>query len=352
MKKRESNIELLRILATCAVILLHYNNPTIGGAIENATGLNYYILLLLECLSVNAVNIFVIISGYFMCDNNKRFFSRPLELIIQVILVKLGFYLVQVLNGGTFTVKGFLVNFIPNNWFVILYIVIYLVSPLLNELWKRVMRKEKEKRIIVLLGVLFLVYPMLVDLLKEISRNSFNGLSTIGAFGSQQGYTIVNFVVMYLIGTYLKNSNRRGNVFRFFIYIALLFVWSVLEMKYPFIEMTVWEYCNPLVVLSAIEALLIFRQFNMGSNKIINYVAKGSFMVYLMHQYMLSYVNIDKAVSGNVFLMLGHIVITIIGIYGISLLCYVIYDLIMKRIYKVTIWKIPVLVEDFYKGYG
>lgn len=64
------------------------------------------------------------------------------------------------------------------------------------------MRKEKEKRIIVLLGVLFLVYPMLVDLLKEISGNSFNGLSTIGAFGSQQGYTIVNFVVMYLIGAY------------------------------------------------------------------------------------------------------------------------------------------------------
>lgn len=90
MKKRESNIELLRILATCAVILLHYNNPTIGGAVKNATGLNYYILLL-ECLSVNAVNIFVIISGYFMCDNNKRFFSRPLELIIQVILVKFGF---------------------------------------------------------------------------------------------------------------------------------------------------------------------------------------------------------------------------------------------------------------------
>ena len=104
-------------------------------------------------------------------------------------------------------------------------------------------------------------------------------------------------------------------MFRLFIYIALLFVWSVLEMKYPFVEMTVWEYCNPLVVLSAIEALLIFRQFSMGSNKIINYVAKGSFMVYLMHQYMLSYVNIDKVVSGNVFLMLGHIVITIIGIY-------------------------------------
>ncbi len=34
MKKRESNIELLRILATCAVILLHYNDPSIGEPIK------------------------------------------------------------------------------------------------------------------------------------------------------------------------------------------------------------------------------------------------------------------------------------------------------------------------------
>lgn len=30
-KDRESNIELLRILAMIGVIMLHYNNPTIGG---------------------------------------------------------------------------------------------------------------------------------------------------------------------------------------------------------------------------------------------------------------------------------------------------------------------------------
>lgn len=28
---RESNIELLRVFAMIGVILLHYNNPTIGG---------------------------------------------------------------------------------------------------------------------------------------------------------------------------------------------------------------------------------------------------------------------------------------------------------------------------------
>ena len=31
---RRSNIELLRILAACGVIILHYNNPNIGGSID------------------------------------------------------------------------------------------------------------------------------------------------------------------------------------------------------------------------------------------------------------------------------------------------------------------------------
>lgn len=32
-RDRESNIELLRILAMLGVIILHYNNPYIGGVI-------------------------------------------------------------------------------------------------------------------------------------------------------------------------------------------------------------------------------------------------------------------------------------------------------------------------------
>ena len=31
-KERQSNIELLRILAILGVIILHYNNPEIGGS--------------------------------------------------------------------------------------------------------------------------------------------------------------------------------------------------------------------------------------------------------------------------------------------------------------------------------
>ena len=39
-KQRESNIELLRICTMSGVILLHYNNPGIGGAFNHAQGID------------------------------------------------------------------------------------------------------------------------------------------------------------------------------------------------------------------------------------------------------------------------------------------------------------------------
>lgn len=72
-KQRNSSIELLRILAMCGVIILHYNNKNVGGAFAqvppNTT--NQYILFLLESLSIISVNLFLIVSGYFLCRTKK-----------------------------------------------------------------------------------------------------------------------------------------------------------------------------------------------------------------------------------------------------------------------------------------
>ena len=65
-RDRESNIELLRILAMFGVIILHYNNPSIGGlSFVKYGSLNYWFLNIAESIFVCAVNLFMIISAYF-----------------------------------------------------------------------------------------------------------------------------------------------------------------------------------------------------------------------------------------------------------------------------------------------
>lgn len=72
-RDRESNIELLRILAMLGVIILHYNNPSVGGVSFVKHGsLNYWFLNIVESIFVCAVNLFMIVSAYFMASSNKR----------------------------------------------------------------------------------------------------------------------------------------------------------------------------------------------------------------------------------------------------------------------------------------
>ncbi|MDY6352142.1 MAG: hypothetical protein SPL57_03760, partial [Lachnospiraceae bacterium] len=89
--RRQSGIELLRILAATGVIVLHYNNPVIGGGLNTAEGINRGLLYFLEALNVCAVNVFVLINGFFDVEHQKRDLMKPLKLIVQVMLFNRGF---------------------------------------------------------------------------------------------------------------------------------------------------------------------------------------------------------------------------------------------------------------------
>ena len=71
---RNSSIELLRIIMMMGVIILHYNNSNLGGGYRYVKegSLNNYYLFFLNNLFVYAVDIFIMISGYFLCKTENR----------------------------------------------------------------------------------------------------------------------------------------------------------------------------------------------------------------------------------------------------------------------------------------
>ena len=72
-KERSSGIDLLKIFCMFGVIILHYNNSTIGKAFTYAPlhSMRSYMLYFLQTVSISAVDVFVLISGYFMCKSSK-----------------------------------------------------------------------------------------------------------------------------------------------------------------------------------------------------------------------------------------------------------------------------------------
>ena len=69
---RQSNYELLRLLAGMGVIVLHFNYLPFGeGALRNATGSTFFVLMIFEVVSICAVNVFILFSGYFGSESNS-----------------------------------------------------------------------------------------------------------------------------------------------------------------------------------------------------------------------------------------------------------------------------------------
>lgn len=89
--KRQSNVELLRIMAMIGVIVLHYiaepgeilANVTIGGGGE---GGKIYGIALINSICVCAVDLFIFISGYFMWKANMISIKKPVQLLTEVII--------------------------------------------------------------------------------------------------------------------------------------------------------------------------------------------------------------------------------------------------------------------------
>ncbi|MBO4675467.1 MAG: hypothetical protein J5601_05240, partial [Elusimicrobiaceae bacterium] len=79
---RDSNIELLRIILILMILALHYFNGEIGGLFSNVATLsaNYYIAHFLESACIIAVNVFILITGYFACYKKEIALSKPLFL--------------------------------------------------------------------------------------------------------------------------------------------------------------------------------------------------------------------------------------------------------------------------------
>lgn len=328
-KERESSIELLRIIAICGVVVLHYNSY--GGGFANVLPgtINQAILYGAEGLFCCAVNLFVLITGFFSCTTQKRSTSKAIGLLIQVSIFLAASYLYGAFRSDTFSLKGFLETILPVNYFVVLYVALYLISPYINIILKKLSKRQLMHFAAVLI-VLFSVWPTLVDIL-ECFVGPKDGLSTIALEGSGFGYTIVNFVLMYIIGATIRLLDikiRKGYAFILVVACAMILAFWGSKMTG-----VVWAYCNPIVILEAMGVFLLFKGISFKSG-FINKLSKASFTCFLFHMYMLDFYQIPDAVQKSGLFLVGHIFITCISIYLVSWIVYLIYSLITKPLMK------------------
>lgn len=337
---RNSSIELLRIISMIGIVILHYNNADIGGAFKYVTAgsPNLYYLYFTTSIFACAVDLFMMISAYYLSSTNQRQLIKIVELLIQIIVFRCGFYIISIITGKAhFTLRSFLRSILPINYFVILWSVIYILSPYFNILIDSIERKQFKKLVIILL-LTFSIWNAFVDFLEYITQSSLNGLSTVGFFGSQSGYTIVNFSVVYFIGAYIKKNNIRLSskkaVFGILTILSTIYILSILQ--YMGFGKGILTYQNPLVIIISAFILLLFLNIRF-QNKIINELARSTFTCFLCHVKIIENYNLENIVNQNM-LILG------IHQFGLAIALYILSYVVFKIYYLCSHWFIELLI--------
>ena len=282
---RESGVELLRILAAIGIVYSHF---LISGKYSDDVSLDNYLWFdLLRVPVASAVDVFLVIMGYFSCSTQKRTFGKPLGLIAQMIFYGLVLYLCFVVLGLLHFSLNEMVGYgLPLSWFITLYLVVYFLSPYFNIIFLKFSKREWHCFLLFLIAF-FSIWPMILGIL-ESAGHYFEEWSTIGRNGDYAGYHIITFFLMYAIGAYIRFSRIDEKISNYNIWAIILSLWvGNFVLRLLPIESSPWHiarwYDNILVVLMAGSFFIAFKKIKIHS-RIINHFAAASFTIYLIHQ--------------------------------------------------------------------
>lgn len=276
---RDSNMELLRIIAMLLVVVVHANFRAlpVPSVDECHTDVSSSILrFATESISIICVNLFVILSGWY---GIKFKVSRLTEFLFQVLffsVVCCALYYTLNPSGGSIVsdVANILLLKQSNYWFVKAYLGLYIFAPVLNAFVDRAAKREFR---------LFLVSFFVLQSL-------YGWLSPNAAPYFESGYSAISFIGLYMLGRYAKLYPERvwslNKSLDMCIYagIALFTTIAVFVAQRLGIDV-VWRfyiYTSPLVIIAALHFLLFFSKIHFAS-RLINWIAASCFGVYLLH---------------------------------------------------------------------
>ncbi len=302
---RQSNFELLRIVAIFMVLAVHADFLALGTPSHLELGsnpANGLTRLFFQGVAIVCVNVFVLISGWFGIKPTVKGFCN---FAFQCFYFLIGIYAILVIfKVAPLSVDGLAGMFGLGStvWFVKAYIALYILSPILNSFIANCSKRQLE-----------------ITLIAFYAFQTGYGWSGSAGFIAN-GCSAFSFIGLYLLGRYMhlyisQRVSKSGGV----IYIVSVFINVAL---YCLLSKTgahqyIFNYTNPLVICGAAGLLLQFNVIKIKPNKVINWIAASAFAVYLFHS------------EPHIFPhFLSMIKATYISYSGISVILYILLELI------------------------
>lgn len=289
---RDSNFELLRILAILFIISFHCAWE--GGFEYPAFCFNKFLVESFHMLGEIGVNLFILISGYHMIRGRFKI-KKLISLLLQV-----QFYnwicVFLCVHFGTLTLdrRTVFINFFPvteyKYWFATVYILLYLFSPYINRLLLCLSRKEFQKMLLLCLAV-FCIFPTVYGALK-------NDTETLFYYNR-----FIWLLIVYMIGAYIRLyppvkyvSSAKWLGISALIFFFMECAIYVMERFQPFFNKVgivggnyFWRPNTIPVAAVSLSLFLCFRFIKVKPIKAVNLLASTTFGIYLLHDGQLNF---------------------------------------------------------------
>lgn len=339
-KIRNSNIELLRLVLMAFVVLLHFNNDTMGGAfvLVNDLPIENACFRTLEAFCICAVNCFMIISGYFLFTNIKVCFGKIFDILLIVIFYRFFDYFCNILFfNSDISLKYFISRLLPANYFAIFYVVCYLFSPFIAKIFRDLDNKSSNFLMAALLFV-FIIIPTLLDIANDLNIFDDKGfLSPISSAGNVAGYTIVQFFVMMCLGMWIKKTAINPPAW----FLAAAYIISSILITVLKKIINTYNYDFVLNVLNATVLFLLFNKLKLQS-KTVNFASKSCFSIFCIHtggfansvwkKFFITEEHFSQGVLHSILWLIICVAIMFFGCLAISIVMRLIFGKIKRRI--------------------
>lgn len=275
---RQSNYDLLRIISTFAVVLIHVNANVADS--NNISLVGFNICSLINIITRFSVPCFVMLSGAFILSNEKNadykhfyaksFYKIGIPLVIILILSFLIAEMKAIISGRDLLNPVFelLSGNLNNCWFMFMLVGVYFLVPIVIRI-----KKSISNRSYIIGSFVWLFVAMISQLTSTYSVS--------WAFG-----IIFSFVGYFLVGNVIyENMSRikfKGLYFIFaIISYVLLFVYRGIT---GFSRFSIDAYSNwfsPLIIIASICVFIAFGGIKIKTN--LGKLSGYTYVIYLLH---------------------------------------------------------------------
>ncbi len=286
--RRNYSLDLLRCVAMIMVVILHFLDK--GGLLKSFSDPGAFTAMdvtawILEALCIVAVNLYMLLSGYLLCESRFKL-SNLLLLVARVWLYSVIVGFIGIALGTPteavdtyYLLRLLLPISMGTYWFMTAYIFFYLLVPVLG-IAAGAMNKDQLKIVMICLIVFHAVIKSIVPATLSVDAG---------------GMDAIWYIVLYFVAVYIRKYAKGSNLaFVWYMIATFLIFGEAFVIRQVFLKtgslsyiLTIsYAYNHVFVLASSVFLFMAFLKLKVSEKpgKIFAFLGKYSLGVYLLHE--------------------------------------------------------------------